>query len=157
MAGLLEECLHRVSPIRRPRWIVPIPLHGKRLRARGFDQTQRLGRELSRLTAIPLRTALRRARATTPQVGLSHAQRTANLKSAFELKAGSGLEGARVLLLDDVLTTGATASEAARVVREEGGADEVHVLTLARALRHEARAVLGLSGAASSEVTRCST
>ena len=116
-----------------PTAVVPIPLHAARYRERGYDQTALLAVEVARLTGFALRDdALGRVRATTRQVGQTDEEREANVAGAFE--APGNVRGARLLLIDDVLTTGATANEAARVLLK-GGAEEVQVLTLARAVR----------------------
>jgi ComF family protein len=116
-----------------PGAVVPLPLHASRYRERGFDQTALLAVEVARLGKRELRDAwLVRVRATTRQVGQSDDERAANVADAFEVSGE--LKGARVLLIDDVLTTGATANEAARALLG-AGAVEVQVLTLARAIR----------------------
>ncbi len=122
--------------------IIPVPLHPRRLRERGFNQADLLIRqwpELARAQGIALdRDTLRnrvlvRCRYTTPQTGLDHDQRISNLQRAFTLSAPGALEGCRVLLVDDVLTTGATANACARIVKKAKAAS-VKVLTLARAI-----------------------
>ena len=112
--------------------LVPVPLHRGRLLRRGYDQAALLTRALSRTTGLPLRpTLLRRVRATRRQVGLTEAERTENLHGAF---ATCGpIPPGPVVLVDDVLTTGATARAASAALRE-AGARWVYVLTLARAV-----------------------
>lgn len=115
-------------------FLVPIPLHPKRKRKRGFNQAAVLARKLSRLIAIPWsESALRRVRDTAPQVGLSDSERLRNLHAAFECEDHALVAGKRLLLIDDVMTTGATlASAAAALV--SAGATRVSALTLARAV-----------------------
>ncbi len=114
--------------------LVPVPLHPARLRHRTYNQSLLLGRELSRLTGLPLRSELlRRLRPTPPQQGLDAEERRRNLRGAFA--APKPLHGQRILLLDDVLTTGATARECSSVLLD-AGASEVSVAVLARAPRH---------------------
>ncbi len=114
--------------------ILPVPLHPGRLRERGFNQSLLLARCVSRRHSIPLNfTALQRIRPTPPQTRLSGPERQGNVRGAFEVRNASLLAGKRVLLIDDVFTTGATARECARVLLE-GGGREVNVLTLARAV-----------------------
>jgi len=115
--------------------IVPIPLHPKRARDRGFNQAAVLGRPLARLLGIAYHEGvLSRVRETLPQVGLSDRARVQNLRGAFRCVERSAVEGRRVLLVDDVMTTGATIASATRTLLE-GGASRVCVLTLARAVR----------------------
>lgn len=112
--------------------IIPVPLHTRRLRERGFNQSLLLARQVSRRRSIPLNfTALHRARQTQPQTQLSGAERRKNVRGAFEVRKMEAVEGKRILLIDDVFTTGATVQECASVLRE-AGVIEVHVLTLAR-------------------------
>ncbi len=116
-----------------PGALVPVPLHATRFRERKYDQATLLAVELAKVTKRPLRDAwLTRVRATQRQVGLSDAQRAANVNGAFE--AARDVRGQAVLLVDDVFTTGATADAATRAL-EEAGAAEVRVLTLARMRR----------------------
>lgn len=121
--------------------IVPVPLHRWRLVSRRFNQAADLARALGRETGKPmLPDVLRRRRRTAQQVGLDRAARHANLKGAFEVTGPSKAEllGKRVLLVDDVYTTGATVSAATRVLKR-AGAKQVDVLTFAMAIaRHDA-------------------
>ena len=116
-----------------PEAVVPLPLHATRYRERGYDQTALLAVEVARLGKRELRDdALKRVKPTSRQVGQSDEERAANVAGAFE--ASPAVKGLKVLLIDDVLTTGATANEAARALLG-AGALEVQVLTLARAVR----------------------
>ena len=110
--------------------VTPLPLHLSRLRQRGYDQAQLLAREAGRRFGLPVLGLLRRARATRQQVGLDRPARERNLRGAFV--AGPAARGLRICLIDDVLTTGATASAGARALLDQGAA-RVEVLTLARA------------------------
>ena len=114
--------------------IVPMPLHWLRRWRRGFNQSGLLAKEVGRRCGLPVIHAVRRRRATPPQAGLSHARRRVNVAGAFAPARGRSVEGLRVLLLDDVMTTGATASSCARALKK-AGARYVAVLTLARADR----------------------
>lgn len=121
------------------RWtLVPVPLHGRRLRDRGFNQAAELCRVLRRSVgdAFDLTPALRRVRHTGHQAALDRGDRLSNLQGAFALAPGrrlrSRIAGRSVLLVDDVLTTGATAAECARVLVETGGAAKVVVITVVR-------------------------
>jgi ComF family protein len=121
--------------------IVPMPLHWFRHWRRGFNQSEQLARVLSQRTGIPLVSrSLVRRKPTTPQAGLSGAQRRLNVSGAFLVKRRHLIENRRVLLVDDVMTTGATAGTCAAALRRAGAA-EVSVLTLARVDRRR-----GISG-----------
>lgn len=106
---------------------VPVPLHRARRRARGFNQAAELARHLG----PPVRHALRRVRATPSQTDLPAARRHANVRGAFAMRWRASVRGARVVLVDDVSTTGATLEACARVL-VEAGAREVRALTAAR-------------------------
>jgi ComF family protein len=110
--------------------LVPVPLHRWRHARRGFNQAFELCRPLARKSGLPLLTAIRRVRNTLPQTGLSAAARRRNLRHAFAL-SGS-LDCRHPLIVDDVMTTGETCTQLARVLLE-GGAEDVSVLTAARA------------------------
>lgn len=114
--------------------ILPVPLHGKRLRQRGFNQSQLLGHALAQQWRIPLSVHnLRRIRWTEPQIGLSAPDRERNVRGAFSVTRPGKIAGKRVLLVDDVYTTGSTVSECSRVLKR-AGAQDVWVITVARAL-----------------------
>ena len=112
--------------------IVPVPLHPARERERGFNQAALLAELLSKRTGIPLRNLLLRVRYTTTQTAYDRQERMENLKDAFCLRKNADVRGSRMLLVDDVLTTGSTVSECARILKE-GGALSVHAATAARA------------------------
>lgn len=112
--------------------IIPIPLHLKRLRQRGFNQAYLMARGVARRLGIQVMTGLLiRERWTEPQVGLSRRLRERNVRGAFRALEPTEIRGKRWLLVDDVYTTGSTLREAAKVLRKASAA-EVHVLTLAR-------------------------
>jgi ComF family protein len=114
--------------------IVPVPLHPSRLRERTYNQSLLLAAVVGRKLRVPVAPRLlRRIRPTQPQQGLEAAVRKRNLRGAFSLE--KELSGERILLIDDVLTTGATASECSRILRG-GGAAEVVVAVIGRARRH---------------------
>lgn len=117
--------------------IVPVPLHYRRIAARGFNQAGWLAAALSRRAKVPLGIdVLRRGRSTPSQAGLSPPARRRNVAGAFSLRRGRAarIAGKSVLLIDDVLTTGATVSACARTLLKAGAA-RVDVLTLARVVR----------------------
>src|SRR5437667_1814472 len=112
--------------------IVPVPLHATRLRERGFNQASLLAALLSAQTSISSKPVLERIRYTTTQTALDRFERMENLHTAFRLRKNADVRGLRVLLIDDVLTTGSTLSECARVLKR-AGATSVHAATAARA------------------------
>lgn len=112
--------------------LVPVPLHPARQRERGFNQATALAEWISARRGIPCRKALERVRYTTTQTAFDRAERMENLHDAFRLRKKMNVRELRVLLIDDVLTTGATLSECARVLKKEG-ASVVHAATAARA------------------------
>ena len=115
--------------------LIPVPLHTRRLRERGFNQALLLVKDLSRRTGIPYRkTILQKKKSTIPQVNLSRAEREKGLRGTFHVIGKEELSGLSVLLIDDVYTTGATVNECSKVLLK-GGAERVDVLTLAHAIK----------------------
>jgi ComF family protein len=114
-------------------WLVPVPLHPKRARERGFNQVELLARVIGRYYELPVRNALARIRNTHAQFALPREARSVNVRGAFQAVDRSALAGRRVLLLDDIFTTGATAAECARTLLA-AGAKRVEVLALSRAV-----------------------
>jgi competence protein ComFC len=115
-------------------FIVPVPLHPLKLREREFNQAEILARHLSAATKIPLNTKLlRRVSPTMTQTLLTREQRAKNMRGAFAVRKHVKFSGERVLLVDDVFTTGATASACAQAL-QAAGAGEVCVWTVARGL-----------------------
>lgn len=115
-------------------WIVPVPLYPAKEREREFNQAERLANRLSAATGIPTNPKLiKRILPTQTQTQLTRQQRAANVRAAFVRCDSRKLSGARIVLLDDVFTTGATTSACARVLRK-AGASEVCVWTVARGL-----------------------
>lgn len=111
--------------------VVPVPLHWRRRLARGFNQSELLARAVARRYGAPVVNAVRRKRSTSAQAGLTHAKRRANVAGAFTVVRQRAIESRRVLLVDDVMTTGATAAACAAALRR-AGARYVALLTLAR-------------------------
>src|SRR5947209_6999194 len=112
--------------------IVPVPLHPARERERGFNQAQLLAELVSPQLGVPTRPLLQRVRFTTTQTAFDRAERIQNLRHAFRLRRNGDVRNLSVLLIDDVLTTGSTLSECARVLKENG-AQSVYAATAARA------------------------
>jgi ComF family protein len=133
LALLAADHLDRFVIETGPDVIIPVPLHHKRLRQRGFNQAILLGEIFAQKWRLPLlRNSLRRVRWTEPQVNLSAAERLENVKGAFALADIVAVAGKRVLLVDDVYTTGSTVKECAKVLKS-GGAQSVTAITVARA------------------------
>ena len=139
---LLFAAFIRFWDIKNIDLIVPVPLHTKRLKERGFNQAYLLVRNWKRLAmtlSIDMpditvdRNILVRSRWTEPQTGLGRKKRMKNIKNAFKVNDCSRIVGKRILLVDDVLTTGATVNECAKTLISDG-AKRVDVLTLARAM-----------------------
>jgi ComF family protein len=115
--------------------LAPIPLHYTRLWRRQFNQAAALAREIARLSGKPCETSLiERVRPTRSQVGLTRSQRARNMQGAFRVRPAAKLEGRRIVLVDDVLTSGSTANAAASVLLR-GGAKSVDVLVFAQVVR----------------------
>jgi ComF family protein len=115
--------------------VVPVPLYWRKRWTRGFNQAELLARLVAKRRGIPVWNALRRKRATATQAGLANAGRRRNVAGAFALKGNRSLAeklaGKKILLIDDVMTTGATASACAAALKR-GGAGSISLLTLAR-------------------------
>jgi ComF family protein len=137
LAGLLADCLERDEcslAAGEADVIVPVPAHRAKRHARGFDSTLELARVLSRRIGVPLcRRALIKVRPTVPQMGLPRSDRIENVLGAFAVVRRDLVKDRLVLLVDDVMTTCATAAECARVLRAAGAA-EVRVAVVARAV-----------------------
>jgi ComF family protein len=115
-------------------FIVPVPLHPVKHREREFNQAERLASHLSAATGIPLnRKWLRRVIPTATQTLLTREQRATNMRGAFAVTDHAGLDGERIVLVDDVFTTGATTSACAKVL-QSAGAGDICVWTVARGL-----------------------
>ena len=125
LSGFLAQALPREEAFDA---IVPVPLYWRRRLQRGFNQAELLGRGVSLHTGIPLAKALRRLRPTPTQAGLSNSARRQNVATAFRAR---NVQGKRILLIDDVMTTGATAASCALALKQ-AGARRVSLLTVAR-------------------------
>jgi ComF family protein len=118
----------------RPTMIVPVPLHPAKQREREFNQAERLARRLGAATQIPVnKRLLQRVLPTRTQTQLSRPERLANVRNAFAMRKGQRLNGERIVLVDDVFTTGATTSACAGVLAAAGASD-VCVWTVARGI-----------------------
>ncbi len=152
----VQECIHRFKyrgytvlarPLARlaagvfdnetPHYdvIVPIPLHWRRFLQRGYNQSSLFAKELSKWTNIPVKRVLKRKKHTPRQAFLTRKERNLNINGAFSIFDSTEAEKRSILLIDDVMTTGATLSEAAGVLLN-GGAARVDVLVIARRQRN---------------------
>jgi ComF family protein len=135
----LEPAFERLTFEQAPILVIPVPLYRAKRRQRGFNQAEliaraalKFGSARSRLRLAP--DLLLRTRDTASQIGLSNHQRRANLRGAFAVARTADITGSEVILVDDVYTTGATATECAQVLRR-AGASKVWVATVARTLK----------------------
>jgi ComF family protein len=128
---MLVDTIRNSAPECSLDCIVPVPLHPQRLKHRGYNQAVEISRPLTRQLGLPMETGLlQRSRRTPPQQGLSAAQRSRNVRKAFALAGQVG--GSRILLVDDIMTTGETVRECCRTLMQ-GGAAEVQVAVVGRA------------------------
>jgi ComF family protein len=133
MAGLLALRRGRQLADFHADLIAPVPMYWARRLRRGTNSPEMLARRLGRSLGVPVgRRVLARCRNTLPQANLSPRERFRNVRGAFRTRAGYHLEGLRVLLVDDILTTGATCSEAAKMLKQ-AGASMVAAAVVARA------------------------
>jgi ComF family protein len=119
--------------------LIPVPLHWSRLWQRRFNQSAALARAVSAISKVPVADhILARVRATPPQVGLARSERARNVQGAFAVEKPARIEvkGRKLVVIDDVLTSGATVDVCARVLRR-AGASRVDVLVLARVVGYE--------------------
>lgn len=152
-ARLLGRFLSRTvaaAGLADPTLVVPVPLASGKRRMRGFNQAEEIARAFCRErrgSSIQVSTtSLVRVRETTSQTGLTREQRRANLRGAFSVGREAKLQGRTILLVDDVMTTGATAGECARVLLR-AGAKQVFVATVARATRETEGVLAHAAGA----------
>jgi ComF family protein len=128
----LADLARRAAPPAEADLVLPLPLHPARLRERGFNQALELARPVASALGLPLEAAAcERIRPTPPQAALSWKKRESNIRGAF--RAGREIAGRRILLVDDVMTTGASLNECARALKQ-AGAVQVTLLVLARTL-----------------------
>ena len=152
LGRMLAEALSGLGAgsIHGPMLVVPVPLHAGKLRQRGFNQSELIARVAIKRHALNPPTGighlvlhpgiLERRRETQSQTGLTRHQRRENIRGAFAVVRPSEIAGGNILLIDDVFTTGTTASECARVLRR-AGASKIYVATVARTLKADAKGV----------------
>lgn len=126
--------------------VTPMPLHWRRKWTRGFNQSELLARIIARRRRIPMKNVVSRVRATSAQAGLTNSKRRKNVAGAFRVRRRQSVSGLRILLVDDVMTTGATGSACAAALKA-AGARSVTLLTVARVDRRftDPSATVGLS------------
>jgi ComF family protein len=130
---LAEHLAQRLQDLPRPDILLPMPLHPKRLRERGFNQAALIAGHLAQRLDLKMDArACRRLRDTPPQVGLALRERRRNMRGAFHCELR--LDGCRVALVDDVMTTGASLDALARAIKQAGASD-IATWTIARAIR----------------------
>lgn len=136
LASFIHQTYQECFENERFDFLESVPLSKKRLRERGFNQSELLAKSLSLRTGIPLSGALVKMRETPDQTRVdSYEERQGNVKDAFAVKDGDVMRGKSILLIDDVYTTGATVNECAAALKR-GGAYQVCVLTLARSVKN---------------------
>ena len=132
LAGAARASLATRTTKERPDWVVALPLAQSRQRDRGFNQAREIGARAARMVGLPLMAPLARVAGATPQAALPWKARAHNVRGAFAVHGE--VCGARIALVDDVMTTGATLAEAARALVRAGAAD-VECWVVARTLR----------------------
>lgn len=133
LGTLMVKYLSRGLDMNNIDFLIPVPLHLKRLKQRGFNQSELLAHVITKYYNVPTVSGLLfRIKDTHPQFNLPRTERFKNVRGAFDVKGGSFLKGKNILLIDDIYTTGSTISECTRALKENG-ANKVHVLTLSRA------------------------
>ena len=134
LAQLMIRCLPDTRLVGKFDIVVPIPIHPSRMRERGFNQAEELARRLCEAINIPMNTqVLYKLKKTRHQANLPEDERLINLQGSFAVRNADMIRGRRVLIVDDVMTTGSTLNEAAQVLLS-AGAGEVYGYTLARSL-----------------------
>lgn len=137
LGRMLAQAIQKLGQIADPILVVPVPLYRSKRRERGFNQAELISRVALKSAALSceLRVdVLERTRPTASQIGLTRPQRFENIRGAFRVPHLNRVAGRSILVVDDVLTTGTTASECARILRK-AGAEKVWVATVARTLK----------------------
>jgi ComF family protein len=145
LGRMLAEAVSGMESGSSRRVVVPVPLHPRKLRQRGFNQSELIAQQALKFAAGSGRQVLnprvlQRRRETQSQIGLTRHQRRENLRSAFAVPRPEEIAGREILLVDDVFTTGTTVSECARVLLR-AGASKIFVATVARTLKDEVKGV----------------
>ncbi len=145
LGRMLAEAVSGVESGSTALLVVPVPLHARKLRQRGFNQSELIAQHAVKLGGGSGRLAmhsrgLKRRRETQSQIGLTRHQRRENLRGAFAVSRPEEIAGREILLVDDVFTTGTTVSECARVLLR-AGASKVFVATVARTLKDDVKGI----------------
>ena len=112
-------------------YFIPVPLHHLKKADRGYNQSYYLSKGISTITGIPVnRKTVKRKRYTVSQTSLNLSERKSNMENAFSIRKNSNISGKKIVLVDDVITTGATISECARILKDNG-ADKIYALSAA--------------------------
>lgn len=136
LAKLMFESMPKLLPGEGYDYIIPVPLHKKRQRKRGYNQMELIGKWLSRTTGIPIEShSLIKKKNNQSQTKLGPKERIENVRDAFDISDPSTIIGKKILLIDDVMTTGATANECARILAKKGKTRHVDIFTLTRRLK----------------------
>jgi len=133
MSHYLTEHVGRCGTMAGIDAVQPVPLHWRRALKRSFNQSQLIAEQAAQHFHLPLVNALKRTVATPSQTAVGRLQRMENMRGVFALRKKAGIDGKTLLLIDDVLTTGATCAECSRVLMK-GGAKAVYVATVARTM-----------------------
>ena len=146
LGTMLAEAVGKLQVSSKSLMVVPVPLYAGKRREPGFNQAELIAHKALKELALSyaqLRTdVVERIRPTASQIGLTRPQRRENIRGAFRVSHPTKIAGRDVLLVDDVLTTGTTASECARILRK-AGAQNVWVATVARTLKHQEALEIG--------------
>jgi len=146
LGTMLDEAIGKLQVSSKSLVVVPVPLYAGKRRERGFNQAELVARKALKELTLPhvqlMTDVVERIRPTTSQIGLTRPQRRENIRGAFRVSHPTKIAGRDVLLVDDVLTTGTTASECARILRK-AGAQNVWVATVARTLKHQEALEIG--------------
>ncbi len=134
MAEVMAQCFFKEPRLAGKQWkLLPVPLHWSRKAKRGFNQAAELAKHLSVISGQPQRSFLVRKKAVSSQARLGRAKRLKNLQGSFAVRESRKSDkSSPILIIDDVLTTGSTASECAKVLRKAGYKGEIAVLTFMR-------------------------
>jgi ComF family protein len=144
LGRMLAEAVNGVDSGSTSLAVVPVPLHARKLRQRGFNQSELIAQHAVKVGGsgrlVLHSRVLERRRETQSQIGLTRHQRRENLRGAFAVAQPEEIAGRKILLVDDVFTTGTTVSECARVLRR-AGASKIFVATVARTLKDEVKGI----------------